>query len=146
MVIEIVTVVGAWFAVLIVSTIIGAGMFGLNTFANTAWQAICMVGLAAVLFHYGLVGVIGAAVIVASIVAIKLVGVVFIALYSYRALKGSLGDEAQWAAEFIKEGDEEFTRAMTALPSQELKEARIIAESKEELREITIERYEEYND
>lgn len=145
MLIEIATVVGVWFVTLIVSSAIGQ-VLGLNVFGNTAFQTLCMVVVASALLQYSMVGLIGAALIVASVVAIKLIGVGFLALYTHRALQGGLGDEAQWAAEFIKDGDQEFTRAMTALPSADLKEVKIIAESKNELRELTIERYEEYND
>lgn len=145
MLIQIATVVGVWFVSLIVSSAIGQ-VLGLNVFGNTAFQTLSMGAVAYVLFHYSMIGLIGVALIVSSVVIIKLVGVAFLALYSYRALQGSLGDEAQWAAEFIKEGDQEFTRAMSALPSAELKEVKIIAESKSELRELTIQRYEQYND
>ena len=145
MLIQIATVVGVWFVSLIVSSAIGQ-VLGLNVFGNTAFQTLSMGAVAYVLFHYSMIGLIGVALIVSSVVIIKLVGVALLALYSYRALQGSLGDEAQWAAEFIKEGDQEFTRAMSALPSAELKEVKIIAESKSELRELTIQRYEQYND
>lgn len=59
------------------------------------------------------------------------------------ALQGKYGDETRWATELIEEGDEHFTLAVSTMPDMELKEVGIIAESKEELRERTVERFEE---
>lgn len=62
------------------------------------------------------------------------------------ALNGDYGDETQWATELIDEGDEYFTLAVQNLPQTEMMELGIIAESKEELRTKTIERFEELAD
>lgn len=63
-----------------------------------------------------------------------------------RALDGKYGEETQWATELVDSGDEHFTIAVNALPERELMEIGIIAESKEELRELTIERFNELAD
>lgn len=63
-----------------------------------------------------------------------------------KALGGGYGEEVQWASELVDEGDALFTMAINDLPEREMKEVGIIAESKEELRDLTIERYDEHVD
>lgn len=60
-----------------------------------------------------------------------------------RALNGEFGDMTKWGAQITKDGDEEFAEAIEALPETEKMEIAIIAESKEELRELAVERFEE---
>lgn len=62
------------------------------------------------------------------------------------ALNGKYGNMTMWAAELIDDGDREFTIAATALSDKERMEIGVIADSKEELRELTIERLEELTD
>lgn len=59
-----------------------------------------------------------------------------------KALNGDYGEEVRWATELVEE-DMMFRVAVNHLPSIQIKELGIIAESKEELREITIERLDE---
>lgn len=63
-----------------------------------------------------------------------------------RALGGHYGDEVQWAAEIAESGDQQFAIAVNELPERELMEIGIIAESKQELRDLTVERFEELAD
>lgn len=63
-----------------------------------------------------------------------------------KALDGDYGEVTQWAAEITRDGDREFAIAVQALPKSERREIKIIAESKEELRELTIERFDELTD
>lgn len=60
-----------------------------------------------------------------------------------KALNGDYGEETRWASELVDEGDQLFTIAVTHMPNRELRDCGIIAESKEELREIVVERFEE---
>lgn len=63
-----------------------------------------------------------------------------------KAMSGDYGQETQWAAELVDEGDELFTLAvaeMNQVDPSELRDVGIIAESKEELRELTVERFDE---
>jgi hypothetical protein len=60
-----------------------------------------------------------------------------------RALDGEYSDAAQWTMELIQE-DDELQRAFEELPDIEVKEVQIIAESKDELRELMIDRHEEH--
>lgn len=59
-----------------------------------------------------------------------------------RALNGEYGEMKQWIAE-LKQEDAEFAAYFTALPDAHTREIKIIAESKDELRELTFERVEE---
>jgi len=60
-----------------------------------------------------------------------------------KALNGDYGDATRWATELVNEGDREFMIAVNALPQTEITEVGIIADSKQELRERTIARFEE---
>lgn len=86
---------------------------------------------------------IGAALIVIG-ASLILIGKLYRMYQAKKALNGEYGDSTQWAAELVGEdNDEHFALAVQALPNNQLRELGIIAESKEELREITIERFEE---
>lgn len=112
-------------------------------------QAIvgALIGLAAVEF-------IGLAplVIVGTITASQTINVIAssVKLWNRRqrkkALDGDYGEVTQWAAELTKSGDMEFATAIQAMPDSELMEIGIIADSKEELRELVIERFDELAD
>jgi len=71
-------------------------------------------------------------------------------LYFYwlgrRALSGKMGEEQQWMAEFINENDEEFMHAMAQINRMEAKELFVLAEDKEELRELALERASKQSD
>lgn len=60
-----------------------------------------------------------------------------------KALNGELGEKNQWTAELIFDGDEQFTGALETLSSIDKQEVIIEAETKQELRELTIERADE---
>jgi len=63
-----------------------------------------------------------------------------------KALNGEYGEVTKWATELTKEGDMAFATAIQSLPKEEKIEISIIVESKEELRELTMERFEELAD
>lgn len=139
------TIVGAWIITLFLSTLM-AGILGAGTIGKALIQILSMSGVAAALVSMGYLTLIGAGVFVAVLIVLKAAVSLLFLLYFYKALQGELGEETQWATEIAKEGDQEFIEAMTSLPSTELKEVSIIAESKGELRELTVERSEEYNE
>lgn len=60
-----------------------------------------------------------------------------------KALDGDFGEMSMWAAELVEGGDEEFALAISSLPDSELREIKIIAEEKSELRELATTRFEE---
>lgn len=59
------------------------------------------------------------------------------------ALDGEYGNLTQWGAELSEEGDDEFVIAMNGLTREDRMEIGIIADTKSELREKTIERFNE---
>lgn len=63
-----------------------------------------------------------------------------------KTLNGKYGIESQWAAELVEDDDREFEIAMQHLPEMHLREVGVIAESKDELRELTIDRFDEFAD
>ena len=68
-------------------------------------------------------------------------------VYAYwvgqRALSGKMGKETQWIAELVKDDNKPFIEAMNHLNQDEVKEITIIAESKQELNELALERAKE---
>lgn len=131
---------------LVVSTLFSRVVFGGNGFINWIVQQLVLIGLAYTLLTLGVVGMVGAVIVAALPTLLRIVFWSFLIVMSYRALKGSFGKETQWAAELFKEGDTEFIRAVKALPQNELVEIRIIAETKDGLRDLTIERYEQLSE
>jgi|SRR6056297_133546 len=53
-------------------------------------------------------------------------------------LEGKYGEEAQWAGELVEEEDAQFIEAMTSLDQMTIREIGIMSDSKEELRERTV--------
>ena len=130
-------------AVLVLSTFLARAIGGGNTLVNATVQFTSMIGLGVLLMWYGIVGVVGLLVVALAPLWIRVVALAYLYIQGRRALDGAFGDEAQWAAELLKEGDMEFLEAAENLPNQEVTEIRIIAESKQDLRDLTVERYEE---
>lgn len=57
-----------------------------------------------------------------------------------RALSGKLGDGQKWIAEFARDDDKEFLEAMEQIDRRDVKEIIVIADSKQELKELAQER------
>lgn len=85
-------------------------------------------------------------IFVGVVALIKLVSYLHKRRQRNKARNGDYGVETKWAAELVDEGDQLFTIAVVELPNTEMKEVGIIAESKDELRELTVERLEERSD
>jgi hypothetical protein len=108
-------------------------------------QTVLVFSCSYLLLTYASIGTIGGVLAVTLVPGF--VSTLFVFLRTVkrnRALNGDFGDEAQWASELIiEENDEAFILATQALPKDEVREVGIIAESKEELRELTLERMDE---
>jgi hypothetical protein len=104
-----------------------------------ALQQVALAIFAAALFQNGIVGTL----ITAGLLALPLVVRIFAYLWFWRMgkkmLQGEYGEETKWAMELAKEGDDEFIEAADRLSELEMNEIGIIADSKEELRELVIE-------
>lgn len=138
-----VIIASAWIGALIISTTV-ANTLRLGWLLKGAVQFLAAGIVAAVLVTVGYISLIGGAIFILALLIVKLLSLLFLTYYVRKARDGSFGKETRWATELIKSGDTEFTTATTQLPAQELQEVSIVAESKEELRDLTIKRYEEY--
>jgi len=68
-------------------------------------------------------------------VIIRAIAYVILRVQLWRAHRGALGNEVQWALELVEE-DEKTRAYVTLLDSDDLQEIRVIAESKEEVRAL----------
>jgi len=144
---------------MVLNTVIAVGsVFVLMFFVASMTRAIGGQGLATFIGQLLTVGLLAAGLqfvgFVSMFVAIGLVSIVgtvrvFTYLWFWRLgrkiLNGAYGEESMWAAE-IAQDDDEFVEATAMLTEKQLTEIGIIAESKEELREKTIERAEKLSD
>lgn len=58
----------------------------------------------------------------------------------FRVLNGKHGEERRWVAEFIRDNDSEFMQALEENDKMDMNEVMVLADSKEELRELVIKR------
>lgn len=63
-----------------------------------------------------------------------------------KALNGDYGEITKWAAEITEDGNVEFAMAIKDLSETDKMEIAVIADSKEELHELVIERFDEMSD
>ena len=75
-----------------------------------------------------------------AIIGILVLRLVFAYRRGKKALNGDLGEEQQWMAEMIIDGDEQFMQALESISTLEQREAIIVASSKSELRTEILER------
>lgn len=78
--------------------------------------------------------------------ALRVVATVWFMHINKKVLRGDFGEESKWAAEIVQNGDEEFVQASNELSQMQLKEAGIVADSREALRERVVEMADETND
>jgi hypothetical protein len=78
--------------------------------------------------------------------ALRVVATVWFMQINKKVLRGDFGEESKWAAEIVQNGDEEFVQASNELSQMQLKEAGIVADSREALRERVVEMADETND
>lgn len=82
----------------------------------------------------------------ATILLIALPTIVHTLFYTLKKItlmkvkRGDYGDPAMWAFELFEEQDDQFIHAHTVLSDREIEDISIIADSKQELRQLMIER------
>lgn len=118
-------------------------LLGVGGILRLVFQTVGVGLIAYLLFNAEFIGIALTIGMVITPIVISVFYTLFMIWVGRRALNGDLGKESQWASELIDERDAEFITATRALPEIELKEVAILSESKEELREMTVERYEE---
>lgn len=138
-----VLIVSSWIGSLIISTTI-ANLLQVGWLLKGIMQLLSAAIVAAIFVTMTYLSLLGGVIFVIAVLIVKVLSLLFLSYYVRKARGGSFGKETQWATELIKNGDTEFTTATTRLPTQELQEISIIAESKEELRDLTVKRFEEY--
>lgn len=113
---------------------------GLRSAINWLAQTAVLFGAATAL---GL-ATLPTAIMVGFPTGIHLLKLVVMKVIEYRVVNGHYGESIKWAYELIEQDqDREFMYAQAALPPMELKEIQVIADSKQELRTLTVERFEE---
>lgn len=146
MLVESVIVVASIIPVMAIGKVIATGITGWRWAVPIVQTLISFV--ASLMVIYSIAGV-SPYIVVPMIVypiLINIVSLVDKRRQRENALDGEYGVETQWAAELVESGDTEFAIAVNDLPKMDLKEVGIIADSKEELRRLTIERHDELLD
>jgi hypothetical protein len=116
-------------------------------------------GFATLIGQTAVNGVVSYAMLSVSFVGLPVVGVmvlmplalrIFAYAWFYRQgkklLNGDFGEQARWALELFEEGDDEFIEASARLSQIQLREIGIVADDKEELRELTVEHAQEMDE
>lgn len=113
---------------------------------GTPVRVLAFLSLGAAIVYTGFAPLWAGVLIALAPVFGALVGVLYFYWLGRRALSGKMGEEQQWMAEFINENDEEFMHAMAQINRMEAKELFVLAQDKEELRELALERASEQSD
>ena len=134
-------VAAAIVALYVVATIVRLAGFG--GLATLLVQEVVVGGGA-----YALLSISFISLPVAVAVALIPIGVRLFAYWWFyrqgkKVLAGDYGEEARWAAELVESDDDKFIEASAHLNQVQMREAGIIADDKQELREHVIEQYEE---
>lgn len=142
MVIVALAAAAATIVLMILSNIISTQLQLITPLRIVVQIVIVAVG-AQVAFHLGLVSAIVAAGMIATPFLLNGLSYGLIVFQQRRARSGKYGEEVRWATELIDNEDEYFKYVISQMPRREMREIGIIAETKDELRELTIERFEE---
>lgn len=115
------------------------GFLGLRSAINWLVQTAVLAALATAVGFT----TVQTAIVVALPAVIHLLVWVLTKFIEWKAKSGRYGEEAKWAYELFEAGDEQFIHAQAALPKHEVMEVQVIADSKDEFRDLMVERYNE---
>lgn len=101
-------------------------------------QTAVLVGGGAYLFTEGIIGLPLLVVLAFLPTIINVLKIIWVIWIGNNVLEGKYGEEAQWAGELVEAEDKQFIDAMTSLDQMTIREIGIMSESKEELRERTV--------
>jgi len=142
MIVEIAIAIGTSIVTMIVVGTVVKGIIGLRSLINWMAQTAALAAIATVAgfttFQTAFVLVFPAVIHLTAWGLGKVI--------EARARRGDYGDEAKWAMELFEENDQQFIHAQAVLPKSEVREVQIIADSKQELRDLMIERHNELAD
>lgn len=142
MILSIAIAIVSWFIVMALTGFVVRTVGG-GAIAVLLAQLVTIGGLAYALVAFGVVAPIIAAALVGAVLMLRVFALAYLQIMGKRALAGKMGEETQWAAELVRAEDEEFIEAMKGTPRMRLKEFSIMADTKDELRTLVVNHYEE---
>jgi len=101
-------------------------------------QTAALMGGGGYLYTEGIIGLPLLVLLAFLPTIINVFHVVWFMWIGNNVLEGKYGEEAQWAGELVEEEDGQFIEAMTSLDQMTIREIGIMSDSKEELRERTV--------
>lgn len=134
-------IAGGFVLLYVVATVIRLAGFG--SFATLLGQTAVNAAVGYALLSVSFIALPVAVALGLMPLALRVFAYLWFYYQGKKILDGDYGEQARWAAELVQSGDEEFIEASAKLPQIELREVGIMADDKEELRELTVERAEE---
>lgn len=123
-------------AAIIIPRIVGGALLRVPAF----------IALGAVAVYTGFASLWGGIIIALSPFIVGLMTLLYFYWLGRRALAGKMGKKQQWMAEMVRDDNEPFIEAMESLDRMEMKEITVVADSKQELKELAIDRAAEESD
>jgi len=125
---------GAIAAIAIIAQLVSSiGMIG-----TAVLQTAALMGGGGYLYTEGIIGLPLLVLLAFLPTIINVFHIIWFMWIGNNVLKGKYGEEAQWAGELVEEEDAQFIEAMTSLDQMTIREIGIMSDSKEELRERTV--------
>jgi len=106
-------------------------------------RIVAFVGLGASAAYTGFVPLWGGVLIALAPILVALMAMLYFYILGKRALAGKMGEEQQWMAELVRDDNAPFIEALEHLDRTDVKEITVIAEDKEELKELALQRAKE---
>jgi len=101
-------------------------------------QTAALMGGGGYLYTEGIIGLPLLVLLAFLPTSINVFHIIWFMWIGNNVLEGKYGEEAQWAGELVEEEDAQFIEAMTSLDQMTIREIGIMSDSKEELRERTV--------
>jgi len=101
-------------------------------------QTAALMGGGGYLYTEGIIGLPLLVLLAFLPTSINVFHIIWFMWIGNNVLEGKYGEEAQWAGELVEEEDGQFIEAMTSLDQMTIREIGIMSDSKEELRERTV--------
>jgi len=125
---------GAIAAIAIIAQLVSSiGMIG-----TAVLQTAALMGGGGYLYTEGIIGLPLLVLLAFLPTIINVFHIIWFMWIGNNVLEGKYGEEAQWAGELVEEEDAQFIEAMTSLDQMTIREIGIMSDSKEELRERTV--------
>lgn len=128
-------------AMIVVGTIV-KGILGFRSAVNYVAQQATLGAIAYLAFSAGF-ALPAVAILALFPLVVHAITQALVRYIAWKTARGGYGEEAKWAYELFKEGDREFVRAQTHLPQMDVREVVVIADDKQEFRDLMVERFEE---